>query len=132
DWLVQSGARKIVTLVNDWTPGLESEAVFKESTSPKGKAEVIESLRMPLANPDFAPFLQRARDLAPDTAIRIPGEPVRHLRRAVFGAWDEQVWHSPGRYRRSHRRRSTARHDRRRARHRDHPPLFGAARFASE
>src|SRR5215813_3005912 len=71
DWLVQSGARKIVTLVNDWTPGLESEAVFKEHI-PKGKAEVIESLRMPLANPDFAPFLQRARDLAPDTLFVFP------------------------------------------------------------
>src|SRR5262249_57515388 len=50
---------------------LESEAVFKEHI-PKGKAEVIESLRMPLANPDFAPFLQRVRDLAPDTLFVFP------------------------------------------------------------
>jgi len=27
----------------------------------------MESMRVPLANPDFAPFLQRARDLGPDT-----------------------------------------------------------------
>ena len=71
DWLVQNGARKIVTLVNDWSPGLESEAVFKEHI-PKGSAEVIESLRMPLANPDFAPFLQKARDLGPDTLFVFP------------------------------------------------------------
>ena len=71
DWLVQNGARKIVTLVNEWAPGLESEAVFKEHI-PKSRAEVIESLRMPLANPDFARFLQRARDLAPDTLFVFP------------------------------------------------------------
>ena len=28
--------------------------------------EIIESLRVPLANPDFAPFLQRAADAKPD------------------------------------------------------------------
>jgi branched-chain amino acid transport system substrate-binding protein len=27
---------------------------------------------MPLANPDFSPFLQRARDLAPDTLFVFP------------------------------------------------------------
>jgi branched-chain amino acid transport system substrate-binding protein len=66
DWAVQNGARKVVTIVNDWAPGLESEAAFKDRVS-KGGVQIVESMRVPLANPDFAPFLQRARDLAPDT-----------------------------------------------------------------
>jgi branched-chain amino acid transport system substrate-binding protein len=66
DWAVQNGAKRIVTIVNDWAPGLESEAVFKDRIGKAG-AQIVESMRVPLANPDFAPFLQRARDLGPDT-----------------------------------------------------------------
>ena len=33
----------------------------------KGGDVVLDTLKVPLANPDFAPFLQRARDLRPDT-----------------------------------------------------------------
>ena len=66
DWVVQNGARKIVTIVNEWAPGLESETEFKNRIA-ASNARIVDSLRMPLANPDFAPFLQRARDLGPDT-----------------------------------------------------------------
>jgi branched-chain amino acid transport system substrate-binding protein len=66
DWAVKNGAKKIVTIVNDWAPGLESEAAFKDRVLKAG-LQIVESMRVPLANPDFAPFLQRARDLAPDT-----------------------------------------------------------------
>jgi branched-chain amino acid transport system substrate-binding protein len=66
DWAVQNGARKVITIVNDWAPGLEAEAAFKDRIS-KGGGQIMESMRIPLANPDFAPFLQRARDLGPDT-----------------------------------------------------------------
>jgi branched-chain amino acid transport system substrate-binding protein len=68
DWAVQNGAKKIVTIVNDWAPGLESEAVFKDRVGKAG-GQILESMRVPLANPDFAPFLQRARDLGPDTVF---------------------------------------------------------------
>jgi branched-chain amino acid transport system substrate-binding protein len=73
DWAVQSGAKKIVTIVNDWAPGLESEGAFRERAL-KGGVQIVESMRVPLANPDFAPFLQRARDLGPDTIfVYFPG-----------------------------------------------------------
>jgi branched-chain amino acid transport system substrate-binding protein len=73
DWAVQNGAKKIVTIVNDWAPGLESEGAFKERAL-KGGLQIVESMRVPLANPDFAPFLQRARDLGPDTIfVYVPG-----------------------------------------------------------
>src|SRR4029077_20610366 len=36
--------------------------------------QILEAIRIPLANPDFAPFLQRIRDINPDTAfIYFPG-----------------------------------------------------------
>ena len=65
-WAVENGAKKVVTIVNDWAPGLESEGAFKDRVL-KGGVNIVESMRVPLANPDFSPFLQRARDLAPDT-----------------------------------------------------------------
>jgi branched-chain amino acid transport system substrate-binding protein len=71
DWVVKNGGHKIVTIVNDWAPGVESEAAFKSHVAGTS-AQVVESLRMPLANPDFSPFLQRARDLNPDTLFVFP------------------------------------------------------------
>src|SRR5580692_9515765 len=73
DWAVKNGARKIVTIVNDWAPGLEAEAAFRGRIA-QGGAEIVESMRVPLANPDLAPFLQRARDDKPDTLfVYFPG-----------------------------------------------------------
>jgi branched-chain amino acid transport system substrate-binding protein len=66
EWATKNGAKKIVTLVNDWTPGLEAEKTFTDVVVKNG-AEIVAALRVPLANPDFAPFLQRTRDLKPDT-----------------------------------------------------------------
>src|SRR5215813_3054381 len=46
EWAVKNGARKIVTLVNDWAPGVESETTFK-ATAVKGGAEILEAMRVP-------------------------------------------------------------------------------------
>jgi branched-chain amino acid transport system substrate-binding protein len=73
EWAVKNGSKRVVTLVNDWAPGTESETAFKQRFTELG-GQVIESIRIPLANPDFAPFLQRIRDINPDTAfIYFPG-----------------------------------------------------------
>ncbi len=74
DWAVRNNAKKIITIVNDWAPGIEAEGTFKDRIA-KGGAQILASLRVPLANPDFSPFLQRARDLAPDTLfVVVPGK----------------------------------------------------------
>src|SRR5262249_5623274 len=52
DWAVKNGAKKVVTLVNDWAPGIEAEAAFKERIA-QGGVQVVQSMRVPLANPDF-------------------------------------------------------------------------------
>jgi branched-chain amino acid transport system substrate-binding protein len=73
EWAAKNGSKRVVTLVNDWAPGIESETSFKTRFLQAG-GEIIESIRIPLANPDFAPFLQRIRALNPDTAfIYFPG-----------------------------------------------------------
>jgi branched-chain amino acid transport system substrate-binding protein len=73
DWAVKNGAKKIVTLVNDWAPGIEAEVAFKARAA-QANLQIIESMRVPLQNPDFAPFLQRTRDDNPDTLfVYFPG-----------------------------------------------------------
>jgi branched-chain amino acid transport system substrate-binding protein len=73
EWAAKNGSKRVVTLVNEWAPGTEAETAFKQRFIELG-GQVIDSIRIPLANPDFAPFLQRVRDLNPDTAfIYFPG-----------------------------------------------------------
>jgi branched-chain amino acid transport system substrate-binding protein len=52
-------------MVSDYAPGIDAETSFKD-TFLKNGGEIVEYMRPPLANPDFAPFLQRARDDKPD------------------------------------------------------------------
>jgi branched-chain amino acid transport system substrate-binding protein len=65
DWAPKNGIKKVVTLVSDYGPGIDAEKFFKERLTFNG-GQVIESLRVPLRGPDFAPFLQKVRDLKPD------------------------------------------------------------------
>jgi len=65
DWAPKNGIKKVVTLVSDYGPGLDAEKFFVERLTFNG-GQVIESLRVPMRNPDFAPFLQKVRDLKPD------------------------------------------------------------------
>ena len=65
DWAASNGIKKAVTLVSDYGPGIDAERFFKERLLLNG-GQVIESLRIPMRNPDFAPFLQKVRDLKPD------------------------------------------------------------------
>ncbi len=65
DWAPKNGIKKVVTLVSDYGPGIDAERFFKDRLTFNG-GQVIESLRVPLRGPDFAPFLQKVRDLKPD------------------------------------------------------------------
>ena len=65
DWAPKNGRKKVVTLVSDYGPGIDAEKYFKERLIFNG-GQVLDSLRVPLRNPDFAPFLQKVRDLKPD------------------------------------------------------------------
>src|SRR6266542_3171324 len=65
DWAAKNKIKKVVTIVTDYAPGLESEKVFLKRFGDAG-GTIPDSIRSPLANPDFAPFLQRAKDAKPD------------------------------------------------------------------
>ena len=65
DWAPKNGIKKVVTLVSDYGPGIDGEKFFTDRLTFNG-GQVVESLRVPLRNPDFAPFLQKVRDLKPD------------------------------------------------------------------
>ncbi|MBT2322606.1 ABC transporter substrate-binding protein [Variovorax paradoxus] len=65
DWAPKNGIKSVVTLVTDYGPGNDAEKYFKERFQLNG-GKVVDSLRVPLRNPDFAPFLQKVRDAKPD------------------------------------------------------------------
>ena len=65
DWAPNNGIKKVVSLVADYGPGIDAEKYFKDRFTFNG-GQVIETLRVPMRNPDFAPFLQKVRDLKPD------------------------------------------------------------------
>lgn len=65
DWAPKNGIKKVVTLVSDYGPGIDAEKFFKDRFLFNG-GTVVETLRVPLRNPDFAPFLQKVRDAKPD------------------------------------------------------------------
>src|SRR5258705_3592613 len=65
DWAAKNNIKRVVTLVTDYGPGLDAEkTVVKRFTD--GGGTIVEALRTPLRNPDYAPFLQRAKDAKPD------------------------------------------------------------------
>ncbi len=66
-WAAQQGIKRIVTMVSDFAPGHDVETSFSETFKAAGGQ--VESMRIPLQNPDFSPFLQRAADAKPDAIL---------------------------------------------------------------
>lgn len=72
-WAYKSGIRKAYTMVSDYGPGHDAERSFIDGFKGAG-GEIVGSVRMPVANPDFSAFVQRAKDLNPEAIfIFIPG-----------------------------------------------------------
>src|SRR5271169_2731583 len=68
DWAAKNGIKTVVTVVSDYAPGIDVETAFKREFEAAG-GKVIESLRVPLASPDFAPALQHVADAKPDALL---------------------------------------------------------------
>jgi branched-chain amino acid transport system substrate-binding protein len=72
-WAYQHGVRKVFTMVSDYGPGHDAETSFQGAFTAAG-GEVIGSVRMPIANPDFSAFVQRAKDSGADGIfVFVPG-----------------------------------------------------------
>ncbi|SEE11220.1 amino acid/amide ABC transporter substrate-binding protein, HAAT family [Rhizobiales bacterium GAS191] len=65
EWALKNGIKKAVTLVSNYGPGLDAEKAFTETIT-KGGGSILDNLKVPLANPDFSPFLQKVADLKPE------------------------------------------------------------------
>jgi branched-chain amino acid transport system substrate-binding protein len=68
DWALKNNIKKVVTIVADYGPGIDAEGAFK-NTFVKGGGQVLESIRSPLRNPEFAPFVQRIKDAKPEAVF---------------------------------------------------------------
>jgi branched-chain amino acid transport system substrate-binding protein len=65
DWAAKNGIKKVATLTSDYAPGNDALTFFKQNFT-AGGGEIVEEVKVPLQNPDFAPFLQRMKDSKPD------------------------------------------------------------------
>lgn len=67
-WAAKNGIKRVYTLVADYAPGIDSETAFKTAFTAAG-GEVIDSVRVPLRNPEFAPYVQRIKDAKPEAVF---------------------------------------------------------------
>lgn len=67
-WALKNGIRRVVTLVADYGPGIDAETAFKTNLL-GGGGQVLESIRVPLRNPEFAPYIQRIKDAKPEAVF---------------------------------------------------------------
>ena len=65
-WAYKSGVRKAYTMVSDFAPGKDAEAAFQGAFKAAG-GEIVGSVRMAVANPDFSAYVQKAKDLNPES-----------------------------------------------------------------
>jgi branched-chain amino acid transport system substrate-binding protein len=68
EWAAKNQLKKVYTLVSDYGPGNDAEATFKKVFEAKG-GQVVGSVKVPLKNPEFAPFIQRIKDSKPEAVF---------------------------------------------------------------
>ena len=67
-WAAKNKIKTVYTLVADYGPGHDAEGQFKKTFTAAG-GEVVGEVRVPVKNPDFAPYLQRIKDTRPDAVF---------------------------------------------------------------
>jgi branched-chain amino acid transport system substrate-binding protein len=67
-WAAQQGWKKAYTAVSDFIPGHDAEDAFTKGFKDAG-GEIVGSVRFSPSNPDFAPVVQRIKDVKPDVAF---------------------------------------------------------------
>jgi branched-chain amino acid transport system substrate-binding protein len=72
-WAARQGWKRGYTAVSDYIPGHDGEGGFTKGFS-DGGGEMVGSVRFPPAGADFAPFLQRIKDVNPGVVfVFVPG-----------------------------------------------------------
>ncbi len=57
--------KRVYVAVSDFAPGHEAEEAFTKGFK-EGGGEIVGSVRIPLKDPDFVPYMQRVKDAKPD------------------------------------------------------------------
>ncbi|MDB6002679.1 MAG: transporter substrate-binding protein [Rhizobacter sp.] len=68
EWAAQNGIKTVYSIVADYGPGLDAEKAFRKAFEANG-GKVVGSVRAPLTNLEFGPYLQRARAEKPDAVF---------------------------------------------------------------
>ena len=72
-WAAKQGIKNDYTMTADYAPGHDAEQGFSEGFK-AGGGEIVGSVRMAVKNPDFSAYVQRAKDLNPQSIfVFIPG-----------------------------------------------------------
>jgi len=65
--------KKVYTMVTDYGPGHDAEQSFQKGFK-EGGGTIVGSVRIPIANPDFSAYVQKAKDANPQGIfVMIPG-----------------------------------------------------------
>ncbi|SDR63741.1 amino acid/amide ABC transporter substrate-binding protein, HAAT family [Rhizobiales bacterium GAS113] len=76
NWAATNGAKKVITAVTDYNPGVDAETAFANAFEKKG-GTIVGKIRMPLQTTDFAPFMQRIKDSGADSVFAfLPAGPA--------------------------------------------------------
>jgi branched-chain amino acid transport system substrate-binding protein len=67
-WAANNGVKRVFTIVSDYGPGIDAETTFVKTFTAAG-GRIVGEVRVPLRSPDFAPFLQRIKDSAPQAVF---------------------------------------------------------------
>ena len=68
EWAAKNNIKHVYTLVSDYGPGNDAETTFKTVFTAHG-GEIVGSVKVPLKNPDFSPFIQRIKDAKPEAVF---------------------------------------------------------------
>jgi branched-chain amino acid transport system substrate-binding protein len=68
DWTAKNKICKVYSLVTDYSTGIDAEARFTKGFT-EGGGKIVGSARVPLANPDYSPFVQRIKDQKPEAVF---------------------------------------------------------------
>jgi branched-chain amino acid transport system substrate-binding protein len=68
EWALKNKITNVATVVADYGPGIDAEKAFSDRLV-KGGGKIVEGIRVPLRNPEFAPFIQRIKDAKPDAVF---------------------------------------------------------------
>jgi branched-chain amino acid transport system substrate-binding protein len=64
-WAADHGFKRVYVAVSDYAAGIDAENAFVKAFTAKG-GEIVGTVHMPQATPDYVPYMQRVKDAKPE------------------------------------------------------------------